>query len=343
MLIRRILLWPFSLLYYVIISIRNLLYDKGLFTSKAFPIPIISVGNLKAGGTGKTPHVEYLTKLLMPDFKVGIVSRGYGRKTKGYLLGTNPDPALIGDEPAQYKKKFKESIIVAVGEDRVAAVEKVLNDAARPDVILLDDAFQHRRIKPGFNILLTEYSDPFYEDMILPSGMLRESKQGAGRASAIIVTKCSPQIASNEISHIEAMIRNVAGDKQVFFSFYELGEPVHIFNNSNVQLYKDIIAFAGIANPSHFYDHLDTRYKLHDTKSFPDHFNYNVGDFHKIINNFKRIDIKDKCILTTEKDAVKIASLNIPVDCPVFYVPVKVKFIKDEKAFQEMILDFVRK
>jgi tetraacyldisaccharide 4'-kinase len=189
------LLFPFSILYGWITSIRNFLFDKGIFKSYSFDIPIIAVGNLSVGGTGKTPQIEYLIRLLSPNYKIAILSRGYKRKSKGFVLADPTSNAeILGDEPFQIYQKFPNTI-VAVDADRKNGIENLLVLNEKPDVILLDDAFQHRKVKAGFYILLTGYDDLFYSDFILPAGNLRESRSGAKRANVIIITKCPKDIS----------------------------------------------------------------------------------------------------------------------------------------------------
>ena len=191
MILLRILLFPFSWLYYLITQIRNRLYDRGLKPSVKFELPVICVGNLTVGGTGKTPMIEHLIRLLQNRFKVATLSRGYGRATKGIrIAGPSENASTIGDEPFQFYTKFGKRITVAVGEERALAIPTILQECSDTQIILLDDGFQHRKVSPGFSILLTDYHRPFYNDFLLPSGRLRESRWGAERADVIVVTKC---------------------------------------------------------------------------------------------------------------------------------------------------------
>src|SRR5690606_8845834 len=221
----RMLLFPFAVIYDIITRVRNRMYDRGLKPTTSFDIPIISVGNLAVGGTGKTPMIEYLIRLIKPHHPLATLSRGYGRRTTGLrIAGQTENADLIGDEPYQIHRKFPD-ITVAVGEDRVYAVPVLLDQSPETRVILLDDAFQHRRIKPAFQILLTEYAKPFYRDYPLPSCRLRESREGASSADGVVMTKCPPSLTANEEATARASVGRYT-ESPVFFSAIRYGQPV---------------------------------------------------------------------------------------------------------------------
>ncbi|HNP32738.1 MAG TPA: tetraacyldisaccharide 4'-kinase, partial [Flavobacterium sp.] len=263
----RKLLFPFAILYGFITSLRNFLFDKGILKSHSFDIPVIAVGNLNVGGTGKTPQIEYLIRLLSPKYKVATLSRGYKRKSKGFVLAdANSNAEILGDEPFQYYKKFP-NIQIAVDADRKNGIEQLLKQSSKPEVILLDDAFQHRKVRAGFYILLTAYDDLFCDDFMLPTGNLRESRSGAKRANVIIVTKCPSNITEVEQEKIrEKLMRFLSrhdmtrrNDKVngVFFSYTDYDDKV--YNDTESLAVSEVktaqkILLAGIANPKPFFD-----------------------------------------------------------------------------------------
>ena len=336
----RLIFFPFSVLYALITEVRNLLYDKGYLKQYEFALPVISVGNLNVGGSGKTPQIEYLIRLLSPDYKVAVISRGYKRFTKGFVEADgNSTPASIGDEPYQIYRKFKD-IIVSVGEDRVAAVQKVLKKH-NPDVILLDDAFQHRRIKPGFQILLTPFSDLFYNDLMLPAGNLRELPKNAHRADMIVVTKSSDGLGLDVINNIRQRIKKYT-NKDVFFSKiqYEsyITNEIKSLSISNLTEY-DILLVTGIANPLPLYAFLSEKNIKFVSLKFGDHHRFSQADIQKINLKFESLKSTKKLILTTEKDFVRLSSQI--TDNYLYYLPIKTKVV-DNVKFNKKILEYVR-
>lgn len=332
MIIIRYLLFPFSILYGCITSIRNFLFDKGILKSYSFDIPVIAVGNLSVGGTGKTPQIEYLIRLLSDNYKIATLSRGYKRKSKGFILADETTTAaFLGDEPFQFYKKFPK-IQVAVDADRKNGIEKLLSQSDKPDVILLDDAFQHRKVKAGFYILLTSYDDLFYKDFILPTGNLRESRSGANRTDLIIVTKCPKNLSYEEQNNI----RNEIGlDKDIFFTFIDYDEKVYSIDKElevNSIKKSDKLLVAGIAKPEPFFRHLDA--KTNEKISFPDHHNFSDSDIENIKNKSK-----NSLIITTEKDFVRLNG-KLPNE-QLFYLPIKSKFINNELVFNSEIIKFI--
>lgn len=312
--------------------IRNFLYDINLLKSTSYKFPVICVGNLSVGGTGKTPMIEYLLELLLPTYKVATLSRGFGRDTKGYRLVSSEDTASnVGDEPLQFKNKFKNAII-AVDENRRRGIDK-LKKEHNPDIILLDDAFQHRKVKAGLNILLTRYNDIYEQDFMLPTGNLREPIIGAERAKIIVVTKC-PQELSIELQESIRGKLNPRNYQQLYFSYISYGD--HVFNElEKMELQKlterDVTLVTGIANPDSLCNYLKAKGISYEHLNFPDHHNFNAKEINKISNsNF---------IVTTEKDFMrlkgKVASSKL------YYLPIKMQFIQDSKGFENEISNYI--
>ena len=313
----RKILFPLAFLYWLITFIRNWLYVKGIFKSSSFNIPIIAVGNLSVGGTGKTPQIEYLIRLLADNYKVAVLSRGYKRATEGFVLADkNATAASIGDEPFQFFSKFPR-IQVAVDADRRNGIEQLLNSSTKPDLILLDDAFQHRKVKAGFYILLTAYDDLFCDDYILPFGNLREPSSGKKRADMIIVTKCP-----NDLSELaQQKIREKLKVKQpVFFTTIQYDD--YVFGNESKLLVSEIqsetkVLVAGVAKPKLFFDFLKN--ETYETLVFPDHHHFSKQDCEQILAK-----ANGRKIITTEKDFVRLNGL-LP-KAQLFYLPIKSTF-----------------
>ena len=328
----RQLLFPIAVLYGLITSIRNYLYDKGILKSHAFEFPIIAVGNLCVGGTGKTPQIESLIRLLSPHYKVATLSRGYKRKSKGFVLADSHSNAeQLGDEPFQYYKKFPQ-IQVAVDADRCNGITQLLAQKDKPEVILLDDAYQHRKVKAGFYILLTAYDDLFCNDWLLPTGNLRESRSGAQRADMIIVTKCP-----NTISEIaqEKIKQKIGLDKPIFFSFVDYDDQVYSATDTlSVSEVKNKakILLAGIAKPKPFFDFLKTENDVVIT--YPDHHHFTDSD----IEGIKK-QANEKIIVTTEKDFVRLEAEILRKQ--LYYLPIKSRLISNSATFDQIILDYV--
>lgn len=332
MILFRKLLFPFAILYGFITSLRNYLYDKGILKSYSLDIPVIAVGNLSVGGTGKTPQIEYLIRLLSPNFKVATLSRGYKRKSEGFILADAASTAeILGDEPFQYFKKFPD-IQIAVDAYRKNGIEQLLNQKSRPEIILLDDAFQHRKVKAGFYILLTAYEDLFCDDFMLPTGNLRESRNGAKRANLIIVTKCPPNITDSEQENIK---KRIGVDLPIFFSSIAYDEKV--YNDIESIAVSDLkstpkILLAGIAKPNLFFDYLKT--DKDEVMMFPDHHHFSESDILSIISR-----AVDKIILTTEKDFVRLNAKILKAQ--LYYLPIKSKFVSNQETFDQIILNYV--
>ncbi len=330
----RFVLFPLSVLYGFIIWLRNKLYDKNILQSISFNFPIICVGNLAVGGTGKTPMVEYLVRLLKEDHKVATMSRGYKRKTKGFAIANQNTTALdIGDEPMQFYKKFPD-IIVSVAEERLVSIPQLLHDKPETSVIILDDAFQHRQVKAGLNILLTEYKDLFTRDFILPAGDLRDIKASYKRADIIIVTKCKSHLTEEEKNNIIDEIKPLSHQK-VFFTKIEYGSPYHLFNKQEKFLSPDtnILLVCGIANPKPIKEILNTYAATYDMMRFRDHHIFNIDDLKEIKKQYEKLDSENKIILTTEKDGVRLAKFeNELKELPIYVFPIKHKILFGEDA-----------
>ena len=345
MLFVRLILIPFAFVYGLIISLKNLFYKIGIYNTTDFDIPIICVGNLSFGGTGKTPHIEYIIRLLQQDFNIAVLSRGYRRKTKGYIFADeNCTASTIGDEPFQIKNKFK-NVAVAVSENRVLGVPELLGDAPQTQVILMDDGFQHRAITAGLNVLLTDYSRLFTRDYIAPSGTLREFRSAYKRAQIIIVTKCPETLSDTEQQKIISEIAPLPSQK-VFFTYQTYDTPVGLFNNDFIaDKQTDILLFAGIANTYTLEEHLKTEFNSVTSVRFADHKEYSEVVLNAIIQKFQQIDSKNKILMTTEKDAVKLRSpefATILADIPIFYQPMRIEFFESSKSdFNSQIINYV--
>jgi len=334
----RIILFPFAVVYALITEIRNFLYDKKILKSTSFDIPIINVGNLSVGGTGKTPQIEYLIRLLQKEYKIAVISRGYKRKSKGFILADDTaTPEKIGDEPYQIFKKFK-PVTVAVAENRTEAIRKVL-DKISPDVILLDDAYQHRKVKAGLNILLTPFNRPFYKDFILPAGNLRECRYRANRADLVIVTKIPNTLNLDEkLSFNQAVNRYV--NAPVFFSKINYDTQVYS-KQGTLKLEKlrefSVLLVTGIANPKPLYAFLSEKNINFESLKFGDHHHFSLDDIKQIKKSFEKMQNQKKIILTTEKDYVR---LQKHFDKDLFYLPIQTNVIENE-LFNKKILAYV--
>ncbi|KAA6347031.1 Tetraacyldisaccharide 4'-kinase [termite gut metagenome] len=350
-------LYPASFLYGMAVSVRNKLFDWKILHSTTYHIPIICIGNIAVGGTGKTPHTEYLIKILRDEFRIAVLSRGYKRKTKGYLLADSLCNAQnIGDEPYQIKKKFPE-IAVAVDENRCHGIERLYAlENPQIDVILLDDAFQHRYVQAGINILLTDYHRLYCNDALLPAGRLRESVSGKNRANIVIVTKCPPHILSVDYNRI---IENLGlyPYQQLYFSTFEYGDLTPVFPDVQTggkreleSLAKDenVLLLTGIASSAGIIEELKKYTRNIDILSFADHHNFTKEDMTAIeqrLNNSK--NRRREIIITTEKDAARLVSYpNIAGEIKeqLYALPIEVKFLKEQhNQFNQYVTDYVRK
>lgn len=342
----RYLLFPFTVIYGGVVTFRNFLFAKNVLKSSEFEVKTISVGNLSTGGTGKTPHIEYLIRLLKNEYKVATLSRGYGRKTGGFEQANDTSTHKdVGDEPLQFYNKFKEEVNVFVENKRVTGVIEILAKHPDTEVILLDDAFQHRAIKPGFSVLLSDYSSLFYKDVILPAGNLRELRTEANRADLIVVTKCPNDISEKEMEAISVKIKKIA-NKPVYFSRIKYGE-IKSFNTNlkvlRLNELKDIetLLITGIANPKPIQKLLNNNEINYKHLKFPDHHNFTKKNISNIIDIFGSIS-GNKIILTTEKDAVRLKSIDELKELPIYYLEIEIEIIKNKKEFDNKILTYVK-
>jgi tetraacyldisaccharide 4'-kinase len=341
----RLLLLPLSLLVGLYIRVRNFCYDRGWFSSTPFNFPLIAVGNLSVGGTGKSPMVEYLLKLLQPHYHLGTISRGYKRKTEGYLLANAGTTALeIGDEPMQFYGKFP-NVGVAVGEQRLEAIPQLLHDLPQTEAIVLDDAFQHRAIVAGLNIVLTDYSNPYWLDWYLPTGELRDNRSSAHRAQIIVVTKCPPELNGPQKAQLLRHI-NSAAHQLVFFTSIAYGTPYHIVHKTPFELYSklELLLVCGIANPKPLKAYLEQHTASYIEKTYRDHHIFSIEDWYEIEARFRTLRGEQNIILTTEKDAVRLLKFaNLLEHQPVYVLPIEHQFLFGEgPQFDAAVLGFIK-
>ncbi|WGK94592.1 MULTISPECIES: tetraacyldisaccharide 4'-kinase [Flavobacterium] len=332
----RKILFPFAILYGFITSIRNFLFDKGFLKSFSFPVPVIVVGNLSIGGTGKTPQIEYLIRLLSERYTIATLSRGYKRKSEGFVLANaNATAETLGDEPYQFYQKFP-SIQVAVDADRKNGIEQLLTKEKKPQVILLDDAFQHRKVKAGFYILLTAYDDVFADDFLLPTGNLRESRSGAKRTDVIVVTKCPATLSETEQTRIKQRIKLYAA-APVYFSTIAFDDCVQSSSASvpvtTIQQTACVLV-AGIAKPDSFFDYLKNSESI--CLTYPDHHHFTESDIQQI-----KQQAGDKLIVTTEKDYVRLKDSELKDQ--LYYLPIRTSLMVDSNEFDAAVLDYLKK
>jgi len=348
------LLSPISFFYGIGIAIRNKLFDWGVLSAERFPVPVICVGNLSAGGTGKTPHTEYLVQLLRKKYKIAVLSRGYKRKTNGFILARPDNTSLdIGDESYQIHLKFPD-ILVAVDTDRRRGIKSLLSlsENIRPEVILLDDAFQHRYVTPSLSIVLTTLTRPFYNDKLLPYGRLREPAHGIYRADAVIVTKCEKNLKPFDYRIIEKDMQ-LTPHQKLFFTSINYGEIKPIFPNDaegwsllDIRWDDSVLLVAGIASPELFVKKIKQYTKNIQSIFYPDHHTFSAQDIKDIENKFATIKSLGKLIIVTEKDAARLRSNpNIPESLKevLYYLPIKVEFReRSYEDFDDMILKHIQ-
>jgi tetraacyldisaccharide 4'-kinase len=339
--ISALLLAPLAFMYGIGVRLRNYLFDIGYTRSFNYDIMVIVVGNLSAGGAGKSPMTEYLIRQLHSKYSLAILSRGYKRKTKGFLMAdkyTGVDE--IGDEPYQMYLKYNQQTEIAVGEDRSIAIPNILLEHPETRVIIMDDGYQHRTVKADFSILLTEYAHLFSDDHLLPWGMLREAKKGAKRASTIIVTKCPPQLSAQEEVIITSKIQHYAGhEKSVFFSRIKYNEPNALTNTATIP--TRVVAFAGLANTELFAQYIDENYELVEMISFKDHHDYSTADIVQLVGKAKAASA---ALITTEKDMVKFKgknSIKLLEDVPLHYLSIEHQFVKNGNVFDNLVEDAI--
>ena len=338
----RVLLFPFSMLYDLVTRFRNHLYDIGYKKSFRFQTMVVSVGNLSMGGNGKTPMVEYLIRLLKPEYRVAVISRGYGRSSSGFIIASSTHTASdIGDEPLQLFRKFTPDIKVAVGESRALAIPKMLLENPEVNLIILDDAFQHRTVDPQTQVLVTDYHQPFFKDHVFPSGMLRESRKNISRADMVVVTKCPPDISSDQRIWFEDQIKKYY-ELPVFFSTIQYQRPCSFSTGEELLEYPPVLLVTGIAKPDPLVKYVSSRYKLLEHLRFKDHHNYSGKELEEIKHRFQGFTAESPIMLTTEKDMVRlIPHQKLLEDLPIFYIPIESVFIEDEDRFNSLILNYI--
>ena len=338
----RLILLPFSFIYGLITTIRNWLYDKGIMKSVSFDIPVICVGNLAVGGSGKTPATEYLVNLLS-GYKIAILSRGYGRKTKGFILADeHATAATIGDEPMQYYNKFKQ-VTVAVCENRIKGISLLKE---QHDIILLDDAFQHRKVKPGFNILLFEFDKLNHFQFVLPAGNLRETFDGVARADSVLVTKC-PSLSALNLKLAVSHKFELTTEQNLAFAGIAYEKPVHLFNREvySKTIGGEIFLLTAIANSKPLVEYLN-KYpvNLHHFK-YTDHHNFTENEINRLVKAFEQDPSPEKIIITTEKDAQRLLNNNLRdllLNLPIYYLPISMVVQEEDKqTFDQKILNYV--
>ena len=335
----KLFLLPFSILYGIITGLRNFLYTIGVLRTFNIPKKSICVGNLEVGGTGKTPHVAYISNFLIQNYSTTILSRGYGRKTKGYLEASiNSKSSEIGDEPKLYKQLFKDQVNVVVCEKRKTGVQNIQNNHPNNEVIILDDAFQHRAVKAGINILITDFNKPYYKNQMLPVGRLREWKTGRKRADIIIVSKSPKSLDESIKNKVREKLK--FNKEKIFFSSIEYGK-IKSFTDRNFKA-KNILLVTGISNPSPLEKEFKKTFHV-ELMKFPDHYNFTEEDIKRIHQKFDTFVKDDKVIITTEKDFMRLGDLinktNIN-DFPWFYQSISVKLDR-EKEFKALIDTYV--
>lgn len=349
------LLWPFSLLFRMVTGIRNFLYDKGIIPSEEFGIPVICIGNITVGGTGKTPHAEYVISLLGREFRTALLSRGYMRKTSGFRYVTPSSGAAdSGDEALQISRKFP-GTIVAVDSDRIKGIKTILRDYPDTDVIILDDGFQHRRLRPGLSILLTDYSRLMTRDSLLPYGRLREQASQRKRAGTIVVTKTPADISESERIAISNELRT-AKDQKIFFSTISYGTLQPVFEEyahpmdlpaEKERNERAAVVLTGIASPGPLINYLGKYFAEIRHLRFPDHHSFTRRDLEKISKAFESVSLSSKIIITTEKDAVRLREISYIDDSlkkTLYFIPAGVNFLNDNKCeFDKVIIEYARK
>lgn len=343
----KVLLLPLSIIYGVVVGIRNFLFHIGILKSRRFSVPVLCVGNITVGGTGKTPHTELIIAELRKNFRVACLSRGYKRKTSGFILSDEKSTAReIGDEPMQIKNKFPD-ILVACDSNRVRGIEKLQALPQPPEVVVLDDAFQHRYVQADKNIILVDYNRPVYDDCLLPAGRLRENTGSLKRADYIIVTKCPSNLQPIERRILSKHLK-IKPYQHLFFTKLGYGPITSLSSKAEqITLQPDshILCLTGIAQPGPYVEHLKT-YTSHITElRYSDHHHFTKKDIQHIERTFQEIKHAEKYIFTTEKDAVRLKNTELPKELKgqIYYIPVVPVFIQDEDLFLNEITEYVRK
>lgn len=337
----RALFFPFSIVYGWLMQVRNQQFDNGQRTQTEFDRIVISVGNLSTGGTGKTPMIEFLIRRLKANSKLATVSRGYGRRTKGFRLANDHDDAKsIGDEPLQFYRKFGQEITVSVCEERILAIPSILMEKDDVELFLLDDAYQHRKVARDYNIMLSDYSHPFYNDFVLPTGNLREPRVGAKRADAIIITKC-PSLNDVEKESIIAKVRGYNDNASIYFSHIDYQAIQPVFGKEEVT--SEVVLLTGVAKPQPIVDYLANSFEVVKHLEYADHYNFRASDLDEILKKFE--DLNTNALVTTEKDMVRLLPFKshpIFEKVNLFYLPIAFKMDKEEE-FLSGIMKVIQK
>lgn len=334
------LLLPFALIYRCIAVVRNWLFDLDVLKSKAYDVPVIVIGNITVGGTGKTPHVEYLVQSLCAKRRVAVVSRGYGRSTSGFVeVRPESDVRSVGDEPLQIKRKFPD-VFVVVDEVRTHAIDRLLAENSA-DTFILDDAFQHRHVRAGLNIVLVDYNRPIFNDLMLPAGRLREPRRGISRVNIVLVTKCPETLTDTEKQEFS---RKLKSNAPVFFTTFGYGQLVPIGNSPVASDLKGatVVVATGIARPDRLYSYLTSAGAEVVGLKFPDHHFFSIGDVDKIISTYQSVESKLKMVIVTEKDAMRITPelADRLSGIPIYYMPIQVEFLNGQSQFDCLVAQF---
>ncbi len=343
--LRYILLKPLSMLYGIGIGLRNKLFDLGIYRSTKSDITTISVGNITVGGTGKTPHAEYVLALVSNKVNSAYLSRGYKRSTRGFRLADeNSNASTIGDEAYQIKRKFP-NIIVAVDAKRHNALKKLSNSKNPPKLVVLDDAYQHRELHPDLNILLIDYNRLTYQDTMLPLGELRETSSNTDRADIIIFTKCPDTLMPVDMLSTRTQIRPFPY-QTLYYTTLSYGEPKGLFSNKELNIYgKEVILVTGIAQPQHLHKHLEKYANLIIALKYPDHHKFTMHDIKEIEHDFEKLNASNRAIITTEKDAARLISMNIPesIKNDIYTISIEIEFLfNKQNDFDAQIEKFLR-
>ncbi len=350
----RILLFPFALAYGLVIRIRNLLFDTGIIKSTYFALPVITVGNLTVGGTGKTPHVEYLLELLKDDYNIAVLSRGYKRRTKNFnVVETDSGVDTTGDEPLQIKCKYP-GVTVAVDRNRVHGINEILSKKPETEIIILDDAYQHRYVEAGLSILLIDYNRLITNDYLLPAGRLREPRSSVKRANIVLITKSPPGLPHPEMNLISEKIQ-LSSEQHLFYTCLSYDQPLSIFEKHRKDIIMDQIAYelknvllvTGIAEPGILVNYLN-EYNLEISHlKYRDHHRYNRQDCMRIRDKYLSLPEGDRCLITTEKDAIRLKEIiheEFFPDDKLFFLRINIVFINNQgDDFNKLIKDYVRK
>ena len=340
----RYLLLPLAFLYGVVIWLRNWMYDVKIIKSASFNFPIICVGNLAVGGTGKTPMTEFLVEFLQYRYKTATLSRGYKRKTKGFAIADEKSTAIdIGDEPMQFHRKFPANT-VAVGEERLVAIPQLLHQRPATEVIILDDAFQHRTVSAGLNVVLTECKNLYTRDFMMPAGDLRDVRSSIKRAHIVVVTKCPPGFTAQDRDDTIKEL-DLLPHQAVFFTEILYGKPYHLFNNSSCDFneHTDVLLLCGIANPKPLKDFLASYVRSYDMLRYADHHIFSTQELLDIKKHFESIESGSKIIITTEKDAVRLQKFEKELlQYPIYALPIRHHFLfGGEHEFRQKITSFI--